>query len=190
MLHRCFIAINLSAEIKRELKNFLLDFQQNNRYTAIKWVGQELLHSTLHFLGPITEEQIAVVKGILAEVVSQYPCQTFKIGQIGAFPALERPRVIFLKLEDSEAIKAFQSLQEELGQKLAQNGFILDNRLWQPHLTIGRVKAPIARLRLPQEPVPRLSFLIKTIDLMESELLPAGPCYSCSASCPLRCAFG
>ncbi|GKT33360.1 RNA 2',3'-cyclic phosphodiesterase like protein, partial [Aduncisulcus paluster] len=65
--------------------------------SKIAWVKPENMHFTLKFLGPIEESKLAEVQGLLKNI----PVVNFKIStsEAGFFPALEKPHVIWIGLE-------------------------------------------------------------------------------------------
>ena len=62
--------------------------------------------------------------------------------------------------------KPLSGLQADLMRRLSQKGFVLENRKYTPHVTIGReVKI---RTGFVQPEVPQVSFNVKSIELMKS----------------------
>jgi 2'-5' RNA ligase len=76
-----------------------------------------------------------------------------------------------------------------LDQRLAAVGFERETRPFEPHLTIGRVKsshqakALISRAQAYE--LPALSFPVREIAVMRSQLHPAGARYTPLARAPL-----
>ncbi|HKQ76678.1 MAG TPA: RNA 2',3'-cyclic phosphodiesterase, partial [Blastocatellia bacterium] len=86
-------------------------------------------------------------------------------------------------------IEKTAELKRRLEEKLEPIGFEREEKEFQPHLTIGRMKSnrktrellALADLR----PLPALSFTVSEIVLMRSELHPAGARYSTIARAAL-----
>jgi len=180
MKTRSFIAINLPIEIKETLRKFLFELQKDLSRQPIKWVNPDGLHFTLHFLGYLDDEQLAKVKDILKFWTGKYHEYNtkieYQISDLGGFPNLNRPRVIFLNCQELNTKKIIQNLQKDLGRDLAKLGIEIDSRPWHSHLTLGRVKAPQI-LHFKNYPPFNLRFEVKSIDLMKSELSRQGATY-------------
>lgn len=179
MKRRIFIAVNLPQKIKEELTDLISTLQKNNQQSFIKWINPENLHITLHFLGYLNEEEIKKVNQIMEEKTQPIRCELRMIN-IDAFPNLSRPRVIFIAIEEI-GDKRLSNLQKELGIYLEKEGFEIEKRPWQPHLTLARIKNSTPGNKFKFYPVPYsfhlLKFKIRSIDLMESKLERGGAKY-------------
>lgn len=176
MSKRCFIAINLSQEIKDYLFFLTTELKRRNPSPMIKWVKKEALHITLHFLGYLEEEKIKKVIEKLELKAKGLKPVVLEIGGIGSFPNLKKPRVIFIEAKEIGDRK-LDEFQKDLGQELQKLGIEIDKRAWQPHITLARIKSPISNFKFPKQEIKKLRFLIKNIDLMESILKKEGPEY-------------
>ena len=178
---RLFIALNLPPSVKSEITDLLNKLRQTCQ--GVKWVKLEGLHLTLHFLGYLDETKIEQVKLVMQSIEGKFKEFQFKTAKINAFPDLTKPRVIFLDCQQTNGSSVLK-LQKLLGEKLAQSGFIIDKRIWQPHITLGRVKGR-AKLNFALVNLPPTSFTITTFELMESILKPIGAEYKELFSCKL-----
>lgn len=175
MTHRLFIAINLPQNLKDKLSQLILELKKRNNSLPIKWVKPSALHLTLHFLGEIKTEEIVKIEEIINQVSQKIQQFTLKICQLGGFPNLKEPRVIYINCEEINSNKSLE-LQKNLGIELAKIGFRIDSRPWQRHITLGRVKSKCQPV-LPRVTISEGEFKVKSIELMENELLPQGPRY-------------
>lgn len=101
------------------------------------------------------------------------------LGEISAFPNLSRPRVLFISCLDSPTIEILKKFQKELGKELEKLGLEVDKRPWTPHITLARLKMPVLlNLKYQTSNLKNLSFKVKSIDLMKSELMPTGAKYT------------
>lgn len=181
MSHRIFIAINLPENIKNEIEALILELKKKNKRATVKWVERENLHLTLHFLGSITDEQIETIKLILEKRAMESGPIELEMGLVGAFPNLQEPRVVFI--DAKEKTGQLVRLVKNIGQDLINQGFEVDNRPWQSHITIGRIKNQSGKLEgIDHEYIIGKIWPAKSIDLMESELTSDGPNYKIVAS--------
>lgn len=172
---RLFIALNLPEKIKKEIVEFSDKLAKNNKNKPIKWVMGDGLHITLHFLGyadGILEEQVKLAMQSLSGKFGEFE---FALGKINAFPNLASSRVIFLECEQINGKSVFK-LRELLGKKLIQLGIAVDERLWKPHITLGRVKER-CDFKTWDCAVEPLNFSVSSLELMESRLAPQGAEY-------------
>ena len=154
--------------------------------SSVAWVPARNLHVTLQFLGDQSEERLAEAEAALADAAAGSAPVDVTFHGIGAFPGLERPRILWVGLAQG-ALEA-RRLQARVAAALAARGFMKEERPWHPHLTIGRV--PDER-RWRREAGPALrSVLAQTatttfgtqrvaeVALMRSDLSPAGARYT------------
>jgi len=176
MIKRLFLALNLPKNIISELEPILIKLQKANKNKPIKWVEPQNLHLTLHFLGNVAEEKIEAIKQSLEPIISQFESLNYQVTtEIEAFPDLQNPRVIFLKLIELNEQQT-QKLQKAIGIELEKIGFDLDKRLFRLHLTLGRVKFKTS-ISIPNFIIHNSEFRINSVDLMESQLNQQGPIY-------------
>ena len=102
------------------------------------------------------------------------------LGGFGAFPDLQRPRVVWAGIAPEPALEI---LQHRVEQELAPLGFPTEARAFRPHVTLGRT-AREARPRAFagfEEALGRLecaqTALVEGLDLMRSTLQSGGAVY-------------
>lgn len=160
---------------------------------AVAWVPRPNLHFTLRFLGDRTADQLREVTGALEAVAATCAPFWLTLGGLGAFPSLDRPRILWVgATEGASAIRALHHLVEGA---LASCGFDREVRPWHPHLTIGRVfdqrrwnreAAPALREAVRAAAGQPLGILpVRAISLMRSDLSPRGARYRELAQVPL-----
>ncbi|MBU2638993.1 MAG: RNA 2',3'-cyclic phosphodiesterase [Nanoarchaeota archaeon] len=170
---KLFIAVDASAEVK----DYLYDFQKRLKkdYAKIAWVPKKNLHVTLKFLGEVEEGKLDLLKNALKEV--KFNAFKLRLGNIGFFPDVKRPRVIWVGLEPEEPLIALQQKVDE-----ALLTMFSGEQTFKCHLTLGRVKAlkkPIEFIKNAQEvKVEAKEFLVDSFKLMKSELKNASPIYT------------
>ena len=171
---RLFIALNLPEEIKDELSKIINILR--HKLPGVKWVESEGLHITLHFLGNINATAETKTKEAMERLAGKFGVFEFELGGLGAFPNLDRPRVIFVECRQLVRNSAM-ALQKSLGQEILIRAEIkLNRRPWTPHITLGRVKSRKSPGSI-HCPIPNTEFRVPTFDLMESVLRPSGAEY-------------
>jgi 2'-5' RNA ligase len=148
----------------------------------VAWVPAGNLHLTLRFLGEQPETAVAGLVEALEDAARLTPPFSLALHGMGAFPGLERPRILWVGVAGG-ALEV-RALQARVEAALGARGFGNEARPWHPHLTVGRVfdarrwrseagpalRAELARLgsrALADLPVPRIA-------LMQSDLRPSG----------------
>lgn len=180
---RAFIAIEISDEIKEALGRV----EAHLKYAGadVKWVRPENIHLTLKFLGEISEEKTAEVKAVLDLIAGSTVPFEVTIKDVGAFPNIEGPRVIWVDLE--KGVAQVIALAGAIDEALAKIGFTKDNRPFSPHLTIGRVRSSHNKSKLADKVSSTTSnsdladvsaHQIKSVILFRSTLTPQGPIYT------------
>lgn len=184
---RSFIAIELNSEARQVLADLQNRLKPLVPPHSVSWTSPANLHLTLHFLGELALDKIEPTRQALAESVIGVEPFTLKLIELGCFPNLHRPRIIWVGVGgDSETLV---SLHQQLGQALhSLTGFSPESRPYAPHLTLGRVKKGIPSRRLSQlahslaGQVPTVNYLttwpVSALSLMKSELTPVGLVYS------------
>jgi 2'-5' RNA ligase len=154
--------------------------------SAVAWVPPRNLHVTLHFLGDQSEERLAEAEAALADAAAGSAPLDVTFHGIGAFPGLERPRILWVGL--AHGALEVRRLQVRVTDALAVRGFGKEERAWHPHLTIGRVHderrwrretGPPLRGALAQAATTTFGTQrVAEVALMRSELSPAGARYT------------
>jgi 2'-5' RNA ligase len=141
---RCFVAIELADEIKKELlalqgRNAALD-------RAVRWVSPEQMHLTLKFLGEVPDANLPAVCEAMASVASKYSPITFAVRGVGCFPPGGAVRIFWVGVE--EPTGTLGRLRNACEDAFASLGFAPERRSYTPHLTLGRVKDPESSLQI------------------------------------------
>ena len=135
---RTFIAIDLSDAVRDSLLGFLREIGRID--SPVRWVRPEGMHLTLKFLGEISTDRAASIVSILDDVTARHESFTLEFSGTGTFPSDTRvPRVIWAGISRNRPLEA---LYKDLEDRLETIGFPRENRRFNPHLTLGRVKAP------------------------------------------------
>ncbi|MEM1620035.1 MAG: RNA 2',3'-cyclic phosphodiesterase [Fervidicoccaceae archaeon] len=153
----------------------------------VKLVEDENLHVTLAFIGEVPEVLVDRVRNCLARV--SRPSFSAHLRGLGAFPSPQRPRVLWVGIEEGRA--ELEELHRAVSRNLISAGVGFRGSSFEPHVTIGRVKGArnIAVLTkiLEQYSDFEVGWLkVSEFRLKRSVLTPRGPIYSTLASFPLQ----
>ena len=183
---RLFIALPLSADVRRYLGSIISDLKTENSPT--RWVRSDNIHLTLRFLGDTPDKLVTDLCKLLDDVAKNHTTINSNIVSLGAFPNLIRPRVIWAGLEDEQNGQAGQdgiaqlvTLAKSVEDGVRTLGFDPENRPFRPHLTLARIKEHRDTGDI-SESVGRYSFSkiqlnLDRIILFKSTLTSKGPIY-------------
>jgi len=164
---RAFISINISEEIKKEIKkiqDLLPEFFG-------KKIELQNLHLTLKFLGEVEEKDAEETKEKLRKIkIEKFATE---IDEIGVFSE-KFLRIIWLHMKDCD------NLQKQIDNAL-KNLFEPEKR-FMSHLTIARIKGLKDKKGFLQDlkkiKIEKIKFKVDKFYLMKSELTAEGPRYS------------
>lgn len=174
---RAFIAVHLPDIAKIELGNVTGVLAEQTPKGSVRWVRPELMHLTLRFLGDTAVSDLPPLITHLDRLAAQHTPFTLHLGSLGWFPNRSRPRVIWVGLTGDVA--AVQKLQADVETAVVALGWPSENKSFQAHLTIGRVKDSRQMQQTTwKAAVQKLAVPITAIHLIESQLHPSGPVYT------------
>ncbi len=178
---RTFIAIELPPDIR----DYLDTLQAKLKATGadVKWVESKNIHLTLKFLGEIDEKKLEKVNRILENLALAQNQFTIRLSRLGAFPGINSPRVLWLGIDSGDA--ETKRIAATLEEKIAEIGIPKEKRPFSSHITLGRVRSGLNRIKLVEglkgwesEPAKKnLQFIVTRIALFKSNLTPQGPLY-------------
>ncbi|MFN8590726.1 MAG: RNA 2',3'-cyclic phosphodiesterase [Thermomicrobiales bacterium] len=133
---RLFLAAPLTAEVKTLIGNEIASLEKEG--WPVRWTQPEAAHLTLHFLGETPPERAELLRLALPSVVTAHEAFDLRTAAFGVFPHFRAPRVLWLGLHGP--VHRLQSLQNDLGQTLAEFDFPVEPGPYHPHITLGRVR--------------------------------------------------
>ncbi len=147
--------------------------------SGLSWAKPENLHLTLRFLGDLGDSGVQRAGRAVERGAAEVPAFRARLGGLGAFPSLTRPRVLWTGL--AEGTEEASALALAVNRALMRDGFGSPDKPFQAHLTLARVREGaqgLAALRdYAAAPVPG-SAILDQVALMKSELHPAGARYT------------
>jgi len=102
----------------------------------VRWAVTENLHLTVRFLGATAPDRVPDVVAATEAAAATVAPFTARLAGAGAFPAADRPRVVWLGIVEGTAELA--ALAGVLAEQLAGRGWDRDERPLRAHLTLGR----------------------------------------------------
>ena len=187
---RVFLAIDLPGS----LQNGLTQVQEFLKQCGadVRWVPVGNIHLTVKFFGNIKESDAEAIEAAAMAVAQKVQPFELHISGAGAFPSIKNPRVVWLGI--SGQTETLAKLYQGLEQAFATLGYIPEDRPFNAHLTLGRVRRKASRSDAAQvgeivasttvellAEVPAESFA-----LIRSVLKPSGAEYTTLEEFPLR----
>jgi 2'-5' RNA ligase len=189
-LLRAFIAVEIPHEIQQAIYKATSNFRQSTG-SLIRWVPQENMHLTLKFLGDVSPSNVDMLTQMLRAEADSSHCFDIRVGGLGSFPSLRRPRVLYIGIQAPAGLEALQHGVESDSHRL---GYESEERAFSPHLTIGRVKQDISvsdqqkiRQLLENIHIDSLGTArVDSVHLFKSDLKPSGSVYTKLFSAPFK----
>ncbi len=176
MTFRAFISVDIPWEGRLEdilRKIHLAD-------PTLKTVDPSLMHVTLKFLGDTEESKVRAISECMRKAIEGAVPFDLSLKGMGAFPHKDRPRVIWVGLENAQPLAVIARRLEDL---LSPLGFQPERRGFTPHLTVARARVeksvPAVRTILDENAHTYLGKAhVDRIRLKKSVLTRSGPIYT------------
>ena len=182
---RAFVAVKPSSDLERACEGLA----EAGRGLGMRWVRPGSVHLTLRFWGDLQPDAVpAACEGLRRAAAASAPFLTAARG-LGCFPNAERPRVLWMGLDDPEL--RLLTLRRRIDAALAALGLPTEKRPFRPHLTVARARREAGGGELD-------TFLdshkdkmfghveVSHLDLMRSDLSAKGAVHTRLHSFPLR----
>lgn len=184
-MKRLFVAIKI--EPHRELNGILTSLRTKLDHENIKWVDPRNLHLTLAFLGDVEDSKIQTISRVLSGACNRTGPFELVIEGAGVFKNYRDPRIIWLGVRENETLVG---LANNIAGGLRSEGFMIEERDFKAHLTIGRIRSVSNTDKLKRaldvyngKEFQRLD--TREIILFESILQHRGPIYNTMERFPL-----
>jgi len=132
---RTFVAIKIVPE--KKLLDVFSTLKKALAGEAVGWVSENNLHLTLRFIGETSQEQVTEIIQQLESVCEHFQPFQFELKGVGFFKSRNHPRVLFLNIENDSSLK---QLAANIEEKIVSLGFSSEEKAFNPHLTLGRIK--------------------------------------------------
>lgn len=178
-LIRTFISADIPEPLRKKIAGVQRKFAPLT--DNVRWIEPETMHLTFVFLGEISELKVHEACKATKIACDNLTSFSVEVDGVGAFPRLERPRVLWVGIKEGR--EDLIELRRQIADRVAEAGFQFDNR-FEPHITLGMLRrgrvmepeigAEIEKnLELPLGEIP-----ITNIYLYSSKLEKSGPIYS------------
>ena len=181
---RLFIAINFNDIVKAQLDQLTTKMKKNTRTGT--FTRKENFHLTLVFLGEVeTPDGVMEAMNKAMEEITRERFSLY-IEKIGRFTRKEGD-LYWVGIQKNHQLK---TIQEVLTKHLKLEGFVLEEREFKPHLTLGRKitfrsEEDKKKLLEQLEPIAKLETSVGRISLMKSERIKEKLVYTEIYSCPI-----
>jgi len=170
---RLFAAVPVSEPARKQILGLLGKLREAG--WPVRWVHDEGLHMSLKFFGEVAPERLDVIAEALRFAAHGADPLALELGELGAFPSRNRPRVLWVGVQ---APAALELLQDRIERGCEAIGFPPEGAPFQPHITLGRVREgqrlPTGGLEDHADGFERVPFLAQQLVLYESLLTTGG----------------
>ncbi len=147
---------------------------------GVKWINPDNIHITLAFLGDTGDNSLKTISEMLRKYCEGKGKFELTIKGSGVFKSLNDPRVIWIGVEHSEKL---EQLNNYVKMGLKDAGIKIENRPFNPHLTLGRIKfisnKPALKTVLEKyKDIEIQKISVEEVIIFESILLQSGPLYT------------
>jgi 2'-5' RNA ligase len=186
---RLFLAVDFEPRLRRALHEATAPLRA--LVPDAGWVAEDRLHLTLKFLDEQPEALVPQLAARMSQIAAGHWPVPIRFRDVGAFPNLRRPRVLWVGIAPTPKLEL---LQHDVEEACAEFGVEVEGKPFRPHLTIGRLRGGEDRdavrelARVARSIRFRADTIVSSIELVHSTMTPAGPCYVRLAEAPLRSA--
>jgi 2'-5' RNA ligase len=186
---RLFVGVAIDDNVRGAAATAARELQRrlDGRVRAT-WIAAEKMHLTVRFIGHVEDSRVPDLLQALAPPLAIAPFD-IHLGKCGAFPRTGLPRVLWIDLRDG--LPSLQAMHDELNRRLRPLGFAPEERPFNAHLTLARVKdVPRESIRATRDAlaavlVPAVRGRIDHATVFESRPSPRGSSYAQLLEIPL-----
>jgi 2'-5' RNA ligase len=177
---RAFLAIEPPENILQAMSR-LQEKLKREISGRISWTKPQGQHLTLKFFGDISTENVNNICSAVQNRVASEQSLNLKIEKLGVFPDARRPRVIWCGI--SGDLEKLIALQKILDRDFADISFPAEDRPFQAHLTLGRIKDSHGLTGINEALIKYSTFAAREFNcteliLFQSRLSPQGAIYT------------
>jgi 2'-5' RNA ligase len=133
---RTFVAVEIDRVVRRRAGALV---ERLGRLTDdVRWVEPENMHITLKFLGNVRAHDTFELCEAVSDAVCDCPPFGLEVQGLGGFPALDRPRTLWIGMADGS--EALTTVFDRIEDAVIELGYRPEPRRFTAHMTIGRVR--------------------------------------------------
>jgi 2'-5' RNA ligase len=136
---RLFFAIELVDALRTALDHAIAPLRAAE--PELSWVRAEKLHLTMKFLGEVDDAGADRLAAAADAVAARHAPFEMTLGGVGAFPNFRRARVVWMGVGIEPRLEL---LHHDLEVACGEAGFEVEGRPYRPHITLARVRSPLA----------------------------------------------
>ena len=176
---RLFIAVPVTTELKEVFRQHQPAFTQ----PAVRFLPDDNLHLTVHFLGEVPADQVTAIEQGLHQVAATQTAFNLTLECLEPGPKPKSPRLIWARFRPEPVFTQLcAAVFEQLGIRPP------DHADYIPHVTLARFRKDAPRPQLLPIIYPTespLTLPVTTVALWQSELKSPHPVYHVLAGFPL-----
>ena len=188
---RLFVAITVPDTVREEMIRVQSELRPLAPPNAVRWARPEQFHLTLRFLGDVASDHVAGLQESVRTVCTRVPILRLHARGIGFFPHARSPRVVWIGVSDDE--NRLAEVQKKIEGAVRPFTTERGNEHFAGHVTLGRFNQ-FKRLEIREliehaeamKDRPFGEWTAPEIEIIRSELLPAGARYTSLAALPLN----
>ena len=183
---RAFLAIEPSEDVLQTMVR-LQEKLKREISGKVSWTRPQGQHLTLKFFGDISTDDVKNISAAVQNRIAPGWSLNLKIEKPGVFPDARKPRVLWCGT--SGDVEKLSALQKQLDGDFAAIGFPEEDRPFQAHLTLARIKDSHGLTGLGDALTKHRAFTAgeftcNELILFQSKLTPQGAIYTRLATFP------
>ncbi len=132
---RLFIGIKIIAS--KNIINISNSLKKNLEDSSLVWANPANFHITLKFLGETEAYYINSISLLMKNICTDFNSFKIEYERIGFFGSLKEPRIIWVGFKPNRSLLL---LQQSIDKSIHELGFEIENKKFNPHITLCRVK--------------------------------------------------
>lgn len=184
MTSRLFIALHIPGEVIDRIISLRDEIYPSDN--IVKWEPKSKLHITLKFLGDTSQDLIEQICNHLEEIIKEFSKFALAFEKFGTFKKKGVPKIVWAGLTNNIEL---QNFVKKLNDLLYPLGFEKEERTFNPHLTLLRVRGRENLENISKfynANFEQIKFTGSKISLFESILLKSGSVYNTIKSFELK----
>ena len=189
---RSFVAIELDPAMRTGIQRAQAQLKAGKHASIARWVAPESIHLTLQFLGDVPVDRVDKIGQAVQRACRPFGPFDVHLSDLGCFPNPRKARVLWVGVGGD--VETLARLQRAVESELQGLGFAPENRPFQPHLTLARIKdwagpeerSAVADQLARVQPDASAAMTVREVHLMKSDLRPSGAVYTSLATAQLE----